>query len=83
MSSWPSVVSRLLARSLREPRLAVDLTRVGWRFRARGWWHRFPFVPVPSRDYVRWRMYTAYGDEHHVPAPDEIARYARWATRSR
>jgi hypothetical protein len=81
MASWTTLIAGLAGRTLREPRLAADLTRVAWRFRRRGWWHRFPFVPLPAREYVRWRMYTAYADERHVPSADEIARYARWAAR--
>jgi hypothetical protein len=83
----PQVTWRLLltltARALAWPPLAVDLLRVAWRFRVRGWWRRPPFLPVPSRDYVRWRMYTAYGDEDAVPPADDVIRYARWAARQR
>jgi hypothetical protein len=53
--------------------------RVVWRFRARGWYARFPFLPLPVGEYVRWRMYTAYGDANVVPPADDVARYARWA----
>jgi hypothetical protein len=56
----------------------VDLLRVAWRFRARGWYRRFPFLPIPARDYVRWRMHTAYGDHDAIPAADDVERYARW-----
>jgi len=54
---------------------------VGWRFRARDWYRRFPFLPLPDRAYVRWRMYTAYGDESAVPSADDVERYATWAVR--
>lgn len=82
MSPWIRLTLRLTGRAAREPRLAADLLKVGWRFRARGWWHRFPFMPMPARDYLRWRMYTAYGDDAHVPTADEVERYARWAARN-
>jgi len=49
------------------PRLAVDLVRLAWSFRARDWWRRPPFLPLPPREYTRWRMFTAYGDEDAVP----------------
>ena len=45
---------------------------------SRGWYRRFPFLPLPARDYVRWRMHTAYGDYDAVPSAAEIERYARW-----
>jgi hypothetical protein len=39
---------------LRRPPLAIDLLRVARRFRVRGWYARFPFLPLPSMPYVRW-----------------------------
>jgi hypothetical protein len=54
---------------------------VSWRFRSRRWFLKPPFLPIPSRDYTRWRMYTAYGDEKAVPPVDDVIRYARWAGR--
>jgi len=78
---WPGLTLRLVARTLREPTLAVDLVRVAWRFRARGWYRRFPFLPLPSQPYVRWRMHTAYGDYDAVPPVEDVVRYARWVGR--
>lgn len=75
---WTRVTLELVVRTLRRPALAADLLRVAWRFRARGWYRRFPFLPLPARDYVRWRMHTAYGDHDAVPSAAEIERYARW-----
>lgn len=83
MSTWPALLGALTWRSVRDPRLGVALLRVAWRFRRRGWWHRFPFLPLPSWTYVRWRMHTAYGDHDIVPPADDLARYARWAVRDR
>ena len=79
--SWPRLAAALAVRSLRHPSVAADLLRVAWRFRRRGWWRRPPFLPVPARDYVRWRMYTAYGDAAHVPPAEDVIRYARWVGR--
>ncbi len=76
--SWGSLIARLVLACLRHPPLAIDLLRVAWRFRARGWYARFPFLPLPSVPYVRWRMMTAYGDPDIVPPADDIIRYARW-----
>ncbi|HLA89988.1 MAG TPA: hypothetical protein VJL28_06130 [Gemmatimonadaceae bacterium] len=76
---WLQLVGQLAARSLARPALAADLVRVAWRFRSRRWLRRFPFLPLPAMDYVRWRMHTAYGDHHAVPPVDDVVRYARWA----
>ena len=78
---WRALTLRLVLRTLREPTLAVDLLRVAWRFRARGWYRRFPFLPLPSRPYVRWRMHTAYGDYDAIPPVEDVIRYARWVGR--
>ncbi len=78
---WGRPSLALTARSLAHPTLAADLLRVAWRFRARGWWRRFPFLPIPPREYVQWRMHTAYGDADAVPPVDDVVRYARWTGR--
>jgi hypothetical protein len=76
---WTRLSLVLVVRALRQPSTAAALARVAWRFRRRGWWHRFPFLPLPARDYMRWRMYTAYGDADVVPPADDVIRFARWA----
>lgn len=79
---WLRLSATLALRAIVHPPLAADLLRVAWRFRRRGWWHRAPFLPLPARDYVRWRMYTAYGDYDAIPPADDVIRYARWAVRA-
>ncbi len=81
MASWLSLGAALAWRGARNPRTALALLRVGWRFRARRWYRRFPFLPLPDREYLRWRMYTAYGSAAAIPAADDVVRYARWAVR--
>lgn len=80
--SWLGLTLTLASRAALRPRLAADLLRVAWRFRRRRWWARFPFLPLPPRDYVRWRMHTAYGDHDAVPPADDVERYARWVGRT-
>ena len=78
---WTGLALRLAARGVRHPATGASLLRVAWRFRRRRWWRRFPFLPLPAMDYVRWRMHTAYGDDHQVPPAEDVERYARWAVR--
>ena len=78
---WTRLTVRLAGRAVVNPSLAADLLRIAWRFRANGWYLRFPFLPLPSRKYVRWRMHTAYGDHDTVPPLDDVVRYARWVGR--
>jgi len=75
---WPRLVATLTLRAMVSPSLARDLLRVAWRFRHRDWYRRPPWLPLPSRPYVRWRMYTAYGDYDTVPPAEDVIRYARW-----
>jgi hypothetical protein len=72
---------RLLPHALVSPRLAYALVVTAWRFRRLRWWARFPFLPLPARDYLRWRMHTVYGDHDAVPPVEDVIRYARWAVR--
>src|SRR4051812_40698865 len=76
--SWGSLTGRLVLRGLMNPRLGIDLLRTAWAFRRRGWWAQPPFLPVPDRTYLRWRMYTAYADEDAVPPLDDVICFARW-----
>lgn len=76
--SWGRLSLTLALRAIRHPPLAIGLLRVAWRFRRRRWWRRPPFLPLPPGEYVRWRIYTAYGDERVVPPADDVVRYARW-----
>jgi len=79
---WRRLSISLGARALVRPRLAADLLRVAWRFRRRRWYARPPFLPLPPREYVAWRMHTAYGDHHAVPPAADVERYARWVGRT-
>ncbi len=76
--SWAALMSALGARAILSPRLALDLLRTAWAFRRRGWWRMVPFLPLPDRGYLAWRMYTAYGDEAAVPTVDDVIHFARW-----
>jgi hypothetical protein len=76
--SWPGLTARLAASALLRPRLALDLLSTAWAFRRRRWWARPPFLPLPDREYLRWRMYTAYADEDAVPPAEDVVRFATW-----
>jgi len=76
--TWTGLAAALTARALLNPRLAVDLIRALWAFRRRNWWRLPPFLPLPDRTYLRWRMYTAYGSEDAVPPVEDVIGFARW-----
>jgi hypothetical protein len=78
--TWTRLSLALAARAVVDPTLARDLVTLAWRFRSRDWFRHAPFLPVPDRTYLRWRMYTAFGDFDAVPSVQEVRRYARWAS---
>lgn len=77
-ASWTGLLARLSLRAIVSPRTASDLLRTAWAFRRREWWRRPPFLPLPDRTYLRWRMYTAYGHEEAVPPLEDVLGFARW-----
>lgn len=68
---------------LRRPTLIPALLGLAWRSRRRDWLRRAPFLPLPSRTYLEWRMETAYGEPDPAPPAHEIVRYLRWTRRMR
>ncbi len=70
---------RMVGLALRRPRLLPHVLGAAWAFRDRRWYRRPPFLPLPARSYLRWRMETAYGDPDAAPTDDEIERYLVWA----
>lgn len=76
--SWGRLLAALLGRAIVNPRLALDLLKMAWAFRRLRWWSQAPFLPLPDPAYLRWRMYTAYGDEGAVPPAVDVIRFARW-----
>ena len=64
--------------ALRRPWVIPYVVRAAWAFRSRNWYRRPPFLPMPPRSYLRWRLDTAYGDPDALPTIDEMERYLVW-----
>ncbi len=71
----------LAGRACLDPRVALDLLTLAWAFRRRQWWRLAPFLPLPDRDYLEWRLHTAYGEERALPPVEDVLRFARWRRR--
>jgi hypothetical protein len=80
-TSKSGLIARLTVRALLNPRIALDLLTMMWAFRRRQWWQRAPFLPIPDREYLEWRLHTAYGDELSLPPVEDVVRFARWRRR--
>jgi hypothetical protein len=60
------------------PRLWATAVRQARRTATPGWWRRPPFLPVPSGDYLRFRMLTQYGETDRPADPDDVVNYLAW-----
>ena len=69
---------RVAVAVLRRPRLWPTAARVARRTATSGWWRRKPFLPVPSGDYLRFRMVTQYGDADRQPDATDALAYLEW-----
>ncbi len=63
----------------RRPVLWPVVLRQARRLARPGWWRTRPFLPVPDRAYVRFRVLTSAGDPDAVPAPSEVVAWLDWS----
>jgi hypothetical protein len=57
----------------------LELLRICWIFRDRKWYSHPPFLPLPPRQYLEWRIETAYGDKSFKNLQwRDVVAYARW-----
>ena len=82
-ASLRGLTRRFLVLALSRPKLWPAMLSAAWAFRARGWYRRYPFLPLPSKEYVRWRLETAYGDPEAVPPAEELAGFLSWSANLR
>jgi hypothetical protein len=63
------------------PRLWPVAAAQTWRLARPGWWRRWPPVPRPDPDYLRFRLQTAYGDGGAEPPAADVVAYLDWCRR--
>ena len=68
---------------LRHPTLWPEAVRALVAFTPTGWWRERPFLPVPRRAYIGWRLQTAYGSAKAAPDPDDVVQFLEWRRRQR
>ena len=61
------------------PALWPAAARQAWRLVPRRWWSRPPFLPVPDRSWLRFRLEAQYGGDGRGPviAADVVA-FLEW-----
>lgn len=62
----------------RRPRLWPAATRQARALVPPGWWRRRPFLPVPDRAWLRFRMTTAYGDPGAGIDVEDLLTWLAW-----
>ena len=58
-----------------------ELFRFWLRVTPRNWWKRKPFLPMPTREYMKFRLHTMYG-ENYKPKFFELVKdtyhFGKW-----
>jgi hypothetical protein len=70
---------RVLVAVARRPSLWVTALVQAVRLAPRGWWRRWPFLPLPDRAYLRFRLETQYGGAgDHRAEPGDVITWLAW-----
>jgi hypothetical protein len=75
------VAVRVVAAVLSRPWLWTVALRQTLRLAEPGWWRRFPLLPLPPPEYVRFRLVTAYGGDGSASAAElsrDVVAYLEW-----
>jgi hypothetical protein len=78
------VVSAFVAAVASRPWLwPIALTQT-LRMARRGWWHRWPPLPLPDPSLWHFRVETGYGGEGETaPTPQDVRSFLRWCRQAR
>jgi hypothetical protein len=78
-AGWRRAATALVSR----PRLWPAALRQARALVPAAWWRRRPFLPVPDRDWLRFRMTTAYGDPSAPVDVDDLLVWLAWTDTTR
>jgi hypothetical protein len=70
--------SSILRAIIRRPTLWPEAMRVLVAFTPSSWWRQAPFLPVPRRAYLRWRVQMAYGSAEAAPVAADLISFLEW-----
>ena len=71
-------MTRIAFAVLRRPDLWRTAIRQLRRTAAPGWWRHRPFLPLPTADYLHFRLVTQYGDPDATTDPADAITYLEW-----
>lgn len=77
----PAEIFLVTVAVLRRPSLWTSAARQWRRTTPTGWWRRRPFLPVPSGQYLRFRLLTQYGSARHRIEAADVVSYLAWCRR--
>lgn len=70
---------RALGPLARRPDLWATGARSAGDLARPGWWRRAPFLPLPDRDWLQFRMVTAYGGDGSGPVDGgDLITWLEW-----
>lgn len=73
------IATRTLAALAVRPDLwAAGISQVR-RLAPNGWYARWPFLPLPAREYLEFRVLTQYGDTQRSPEVRDVIDYLEWS----
>jgi hypothetical protein len=75
--------SRIVAAVAARPSLWGMGLRQWRRTTPRGWWRHRPFLPVPSGEYLHFRLVTQYGRADAPVPPEDVLNYLSWCKAQR
>jgi hypothetical protein len=75
--------SALLAALVARPDLWPVALRTYRALLPRSWWARWPFLPVPARPYMAFRLETMYGSQEGPLGAADAVGYLEWCRRTR
>jgi hypothetical protein len=71
---WGRVAAAVAVR----PSLWATAVVQALRLAPRRWWLRRPYLPLPDRGYLRFRLQTQYGDADREPDAADVVTYLHW-----
>lgn len=71
-------LTRVAAAVLARPRLWPTALRQVLVLAPSGWWRRWPPLPRPDPEWLRFRLQTQYGDPDHPPSPGDVVAWLEW-----
>lgn len=75
--------SSIMRVMMRRPSLWPEAFRALLALTPADWWRRAPFLPIPRRAYLRWRLQTAYGSGDATPDPVDLIHFLEWRKKQR